>query len=462
MNQSALALIHPPQYKSGAPNRTRAALAIMRPKSWSEKLYRQRGFLNAVNQYSKNTRDLFFSLNGFGQYRRIEHLAQLNALFVDIDPMKADIFGQNQELLMEYVNQLIPHKLPQPNMLVSSGRGSWLIWLLEPTPAQALPTWNKVQSYFVDSLLHLGADPKCKDVTRVMRVPGSINSKTNQTVEFKVLHENRYRLDDLARQGFVHPKPAVRKPLLKPKTRQETSVHPKFFTLYSLHHGILQDLQRLAELRGRNLKECREYFLFIWRNCLARLGQSPEESERQLKSVALQYLGKKPLPDKEWMRTTMSVYRAKHLPKNAEPDCDEEETGYTLKASWIIEKLGITPEEQTAMKVLIGKSEKYRRKNDARRPKRAKQSREDYLNDAETRRQQIIDLRQQHPQATIQELANSLNIDKSTVSRALKEICCKYGSFNTIPKGSPKGDLKKQQKTDPTIPRRPDEHSNTS
>ena len=461
MNQSALALIHPPQYKSGAPNRTRAALAVMRPKSWSEKLYRQRGFLNAVNQYSENTNDLFFSLNGFGQYRRIEHLAQLNAIFVDIDPVKSNSFGQNQELLMEYVNQLIPYKLPPPNILVSSGRGSWLIWLLEPTPAQALPTWNKVQAYFVDSLLHLGADPKCKDVTRVMRVPGSINSKTGQTVEFKVLHENRYRLDDLARQGFIHPKPVIRRPLLKPKTHQETSVHPKFFTLYSLHHGILQDLQRLAELRGRNLKECREYFLFIWRNCLARLGQSPEESERQLKSVALQYLGKKPLPDREWMRTTMSVYRAKHLPKNAQPDCDEEETGYTLKASWIIEKLGITPEEQTAMKVLIGKSEKYRRNN----KRRYSVSRDEYLEKVEEQRELVFQLKQEKPDLSIREIAQELNISKSSVHRYFKDLnhqVSQVGSFNTIPKGSPKGDLKKRQKTDLTSPRRPDEHLNTS
>jgi predicted DNA-binding protein YlxM (UPF0122 family) len=461
MNQSALALIHPPQYKSGAPNRTRAALAIMRPKSWSEKLYRQRGFMDVLSEYPKEVKDLFFSLNAFGKHRRIEHLAQLNALYVDIDPMKVDIFGYNQELLMEYVNQLIPHKLPPPNILVSSGTGSWLIWLLEPTPAQALPTWNKVEAYFVDTLKHLGADPKCKDVTRVMRVPGSINSKTNRVVEFKVLHENRYRLDDLARQGFIHPKPSVRKVPIKSQPRQTMSVHPKFFTLYSLHHAIIQDLQTLANLRGRDLVGYREYFLFIWRNCLARLGVSVEDSDRQLKSVALQYLGKKPLPDREWMRTTMSVYRAKHLPKNAQPDCDQEETGYTLKASWIIENLGITPEEQTAMKVLIGKAEKYRRKND----KRHKVSRDQYLEKVVEQRELVFQLKQEKPNLSIREIAQELNIPKSSVHRYLKGFnhhVSHVRSFIYSLKGSPKGDLKKRQKTDLTSPRRPDEHLNTS
>lgn len=416
MNEAALSLIHVPTYKTGRQNSTRAALALIKADDWQERLYRLHAFLKACEVLPADIADVFFSINAFGKHRRLDCLAQLNALFVDLDPIQATLF-QDRDFLLSSIRDLVPTVLPDPNILVSSGRGHWLLWLLEPTPAQALPLWMEIENHLVTSLAHLGADPKAKDVTRVMRLPGSINSKSGHRVSFEPLHLERYRLDHLAERGYVIRKPKPEQPrrlsvAVCSKPREETQVHHKFFTLYSLHHAIIQDLQRLADMRGRELAGHRQYFLFIWRNCLARLGQSPAESERQLQSVALQYLGSKRLPDREWMRTTMSAYRAKH--KTAQGD---EETGYTLRNSWIIDHLKITPEEQRELQTLIQRAEKYRRKNEARRER----SREEFLQQAEDKRALIHRLREEYPDATMQRLAYMANVSRMQVWRVLKD-----------------------------------------
>lgn len=418
-NLAPVSLIHPAAYKSGRPNGTRAALALIQADAWKERMYRLQAFLKACEGLPPDITDVFFTPNAFGKHRRLDCVAQLNALFVDLDPIQPTLF-QGRDFLLSSVRDLVPEVIPEPNLLVCSGRGHWLLWLLEPTPAQALPLWLEVENYFVRSLAHLGADPKAKDVTRVMRLPGSINSKTGQRVTFEQLHGDRYRLDQLAERGYLirKPKPEPRRLAVaaRSKPREATPVHPKLFTLYSLHKTILEDLQRLADLRGRELGGHREYFLFIWRNCLARLGQSPDDSERQLRSVALQYLGSKRLPDREWMRTTMSAYRARH--RTAQGD---EATGYTLRNSWIIERLKITPDEQREMQTLIQRAEKYRRANEARRPQRAKQTRTEFLTQAEDKRTEIRRLKQENPELTQRQLAERANVSQMTVSRALKE-----------------------------------------
>jgi hypothetical protein len=415
MSLAPVSWIHPPAYTSGRPNHTRAALALLQSDAWQERMYRLKAFIEVCEGLPPDSRDVFFTPNAFGKQRRLDCVAQLNALFVDLDPIQPTLF-QSRDFLLSCIRDLVPAVIPQPNILVCSGRGHWLLWLLEPTPSQALPLWLEIEAYLVRSLAHLGADPKAKDVTRVMRLPGTINSKSGQRVTFEQLHQDRYRLDQLAAGGYLQRKPkAESRPLaiaVRSKPREETPVHPKLFTLYSLHKTIIEDLQRLADLRGRKLAGHRQYFLFVWRNCLARLGQSAEESERQLRSVALQYLGSKQIPDREWMRTTMSAYRAKHTTAHG-----DEATGYTLRNSWIIEHLNITPEEQRHMQTLIQRAEKYRRKNESRRER----SREEFLQQAADKRIEIRQLRVEYPEAPVKKIAYMANVSVRTVWNALKQ-----------------------------------------
>ena len=409
MQQKLIRQLHTPTYKNGKPNSSRIAL-IQTQNGWQERLYRFNQFLEACQQIPPELEDVYFSLNGFGRHRRTDSVVQINNLFADID-----IYGlfQDPDFVLESVHELIPDTIPKPGMVCYSGRGLWLIWHLVPLPKEALARWALMQEHLVNLLGHLGADKKVRDVTRVMRFPGSLNSKSQTRVRFEIWHEERYALHDLEK---LYPPPKKNRSTSKrAKPKESTPVHPKFFTPSSLNLGIIEDLKRLAELRGRQLKGHREYFLFIWRNCLAQLGTSPEESERQIRSVALEFLGSERLPDREWVKSTMSAYRASFECKDG-----TQVQGYRLKKQWIIDALAITPEEQVKMQILIGTAEKYDRKNTKRRPQKAKQSRAEYLASYKEQRAKIRQLKHDEPKLTGKEIAMRLNLSSKTVYRALQ------------------------------------------
>ena len=77
-----------------------------------------------------------------------------------------------------YFNKLIP----RPNLIIDSGRGLALIWNIEKVPHMALPLWKAVQEYLYSQLKEFGADRKALDATRILRVAGSINSKSGTRV----------------------------------------------------------------------------------------------------------------------------------------------------------------------------------------------------------------------------------------------------------------------------------------
>lgn len=410
MPEKLLSFLHNPVYKNGSKSNARIALART-DQGWQERLYRFHNFLDACDHLPPELEDVYFSLNGFGKHRRLDCIVQINSLFVDLD-----IYGlfQDPDFVLDTVKQMIPDSIPKPGIVSYSGRGLWLIWPIDPLPKAALFRWMELQNHFVRSLQHLGADPKVKDVTRVIRLPNSLNSKSQSKVRFEIWHEERYAFHKLEKLYLPPKKASTKKAKSKPRT--ETQVNPKFFTPYSLNIAIIEDLQRLADLRGRQLTGHREYFLFIWRNCLAQLGTSPAESERQVRSVALQYLGSERLPDREWTRSTMSPYRA-----SFEHEDGSISQGYRLTKDWIISNLGITPKEQKQMQFLIETQEKYRRKNEKRRPQRAKQTRAEYLETVQDRYSYIRLLKAEYPNATYQEIANLAKVSRRTVFNALKK-----------------------------------------
>ena len=92
-------------------------------------------------------------------------------------------------------------KIPEPTVVVDSGRGIYLLWLVEEH-VNAMPRWIKMQKYLYEQLQELGADPQVTtDCARVLRKIGSINSKTGNVVTVMECHsEHKYCLSNLIRQ----------------------------------------------------------------------------------------------------------------------------------------------------------------------------------------------------------------------------------------------------------------------
>lgn len=404
--QNALTLIHPETYPNGRKNSSRLALARTDNGTWQEQLYRLHQFLETCENLPPQLQDVYFSLNGFSKHRRIDCLVQINCLFVDLDVYS---LFENHDFIRDEIEQLIPDVIPRPGLICNSGRGLWLIWPIVPLPKEALMRWKRVQEYLLKSLMHLGADLKAKDVTRVIRMPDSINSKSGQRVKYEILPDYQ-PLQFHTIEKYLPPVVKTFRKTSKP--REHTQVHHKFFSPFSMNLTIIEDLKRLADLRKRKLTGHREFFLFIWRNCLAQLDVSPAESERQIRCVALQYLGSECLPDKEWVQSTMSSYRAQF-----ERSDGSLVHGYKLKKQWIIDVLVITVEEQKKMQFLIGTAEKYERNN----KRRSKKQISEVSADAQKRYELIQQAKADNPDLTQRQLAELFKVSLTTVFRAFQK-----------------------------------------
>jgi hypothetical protein len=120
-------------------------------------------------------------------------LAELNGLHVDIDA-KSITMG------IEEAEQKLREVMHLPSKVVASGGGLHAYWLFK----EALPaTPENIQR--VEALLrlladHLGGDPACAEASRLMRLPGSHNTKGGAWTEVRVMQDRplRYEWDDLA------------------------------------------------------------------------------------------------------------------------------------------------------------------------------------------------------------------------------------------------------------------------
>ena len=136
-----------------------------------------------------NEPDIFLTPNLFHGWRLIRLLNGLTAFYIDIDDHTS---AKPDLMLMRTKAQAVIDEcngIPEPNFVVYSGRGIHLYWLLDNVPAQALPRWRAVQKILCEAF---NGDPKATDPTRVLRVVGSINSKTGERVTGELIHTGCY------------------------------------------------------------------------------------------------------------------------------------------------------------------------------------------------------------------------------------------------------------------------------
>lgn len=169
--------------------------------------------------------DAYFSIHGFygtsrssspwcsglrGGMRNRRRVQWLTACFVDLDTYSV---GKSLEEVSAEVRRLESSgELPIASAIVHSGRGIWLLWFLEadegPTPIRAragpVARFAEIQSALVGRLFDLGADPQASDACRVIRIPGSMNSKSSSRVSYDMRFDREtgravvYRLGELA------------------------------------------------------------------------------------------------------------------------------------------------------------------------------------------------------------------------------------------------------------------------
>lgn len=313
--------------------------------------------------------DVFYSQNSFFRpARRIDNIKQLKSLYVDLDVYN---LGYTPEWVLgklefEYFGQVIP----EPNMVIFSGRGLVLIWNLEPLPHMAMPLWRAVETHFANSLKSVGADTKATDPARIFRLPGTINSKNNATVTAEYRHDYRYDIHDL--QFDYLPELTPPPPTAKKKPGRKTKIL-HLFNIYTLNYARALDITKLVELRGGDVKNHREYICFLYRYYTCCYTSDPEMALEETLNLNSEFL--EPLPLREVKSATRSAETAWAAKSNdkaneAAKRAGYPGAGYNLSNDKLIEWLDITPEEQMELKTIISASEKRRRNTKAKREAR--------------------------------------------------------------------------------------------
>ena len=127
--------------------------------------------------------------------RRLENIKELNTLFIDLDYYKT---GKTRiQVLMDLEKNYFNQRIPIPNYVIDSGRGMYLIWLIKKVPIIDLPLWKAAEEYFYKTLKEFGADRQALDEIRILRIPGSINSKTHTEVKIIDNYDYLYELREI-------------------------------------------------------------------------------------------------------------------------------------------------------------------------------------------------------------------------------------------------------------------------
>lgn len=201
--------------------------------------------------------DTFITPNEFDGWRAIRLLRSLRACYVDID---------SQASVYDVLDLLGDKQIPGPSVVLHSGRGLHLYWLLESLPPQTLPVWQRVEDALIRALALLGADPAAKDCTRLLRLSGTRNTKNGEEVVGCVLDGHRWSLRQLAFEVLgtegrgQNPKGEVRDIRAK-RANPDKAIQG---SIYARWHLVYQDLLMISSHYGHSIPDgYRDKWLFL-------------------------------------------------------------------------------------------------------------------------------------------------------------------------------------------------------
>lgn len=329
--------------------------------------------------------DFYCSINNFyapGK-QSSKYVKGLNALVVDLDYYNIDhLKGLTAEQVIGLLEMDL--KFPTPTYYVDSGRGLYIIWLLEKTHAtdKSKKYWRSIEKTLIEYFEPFGADKKVKDPARVFRMIGTINSKTgrrvrlispvNQTLQEYCLNPIRYEMSDIA-EYFWGIQEEKKTPVKTPKkaVKKESKV-VSLKNILTLHYKRCKDLERLVELRvNKPLEGMREQLLFIYRLQLLMANIEPENALKMVLKLNRKLLD--PLDENEVINATKSAEDNAEIYFRLKKKYNDEmrlslnqylsNNGvYLYKNSTIIKEFEITSDEMEQMEILIDSNEKNRRK----------------------------------------------------------------------------------------------------
>lgn len=324
--------------------------------------------------------DVYITLNRFRRrYRSDEAVGQLAAVHVDVDwyntlPPATKGLHAAQLILAE----LDEAGVPPPSFILGTGRGSLVVWLMQPVPARIkgqkgegpIRRWRSMQHRACEALAALGSDPSQRHSAALCRVPGTRNAKNGARVEllWKPAGPVRvYTFEELAAEIL----PPRRSPLprrSRSSNAADSSAPPPGRGPSDLHRERLLELMRWSH-STRIPDGARDYFILC-----AAISLAWSVDSEMLPSSIVGFAREAGLLDiPGWSRRRVEQVTGAVVRRARTEAREGGNLRYKQKRDTIIELLGITPAQAECLDFAQLDPSEERRKERALKANRERQ-----------------------------------------------------------------------------------------
>ena len=357
---------------------------------------------------------VYMTRNGFvGGKREADLCRQVNAMMFDIDCHTAS-FRENVPRVIAAIDGAVANgTLPQPNLVVDTGRGVQVYFVLATSISFRVSNGNLNDmglAYFKDVEEALAAtvrgvvehlegaqfDASVLDYSRVGRIPGTFNPKAKRWCTLVSAHSAFYTLKELKKFGS-------KSPFSKVKRAQKVRAKRKKGLLEARLGGV----ERLQKYRSFDCRGSRENMCFVYYNTATQI-YGPDKALEITHEFNERFTSPLPPADIEQIARTVdktTVLYGEHR---------GEQGFYPLRAATVIEKLFMTNKEMEAISFFGTKRQRDRAAQRARN-QAAKQDRDTRI------------VRKFRMGSTQQEIADEIGCSKRTVANVLSKNGVKRG-----------------------------------
>jgi hypothetical protein len=266
--------------------------------------------------------------NGRGKPHSTATLRYLCACYADIDYYTK---GLSFDLALAAIRELhAAGAIPHPSVIVDSGRGMWLLWLLRDprnaehahlgawcdNPRNHVQLYRSVQRVIIERLRHIGCDAQGNDAARHIRVPGSLHTGSESIVRWwwQCDAEGRryiYTLRGMAvlMRIAIEPKPR-RSSTPIPSSDRKTAPKRRNGAIQQ-NRNLLSAFVALIEARGGGFSSgCRNHAIFVFALLLKKNRFTRSEALTRVIDVGRRC--RPVLPASECEATVKSAFRGKY------------------------------------------------------------------------------------------------------------------------------------------------------
>lgn len=310
------------------------------------------------------------------------------------------------EILHAYsaiIEAVASNVLLKPNIIVNSGRGLQLYYIFEKSIPYRLSDKSvninglKVRENIINTISFqlknilndadssLTLDTKVNDISRIVRIPGTMNTNANRVAQILNYDDDYYCFSD-----FYNLKMPTK---ITVERKARTTTTPSFSC--ALHNIRISEIKALQKYRNYNCKGCRELMCFIFYNSAVQIHDKATAYD-----MLVNFRNKFDEPD------GVSDSQLKTLAKCVDENKGNNYKGfYMLTKDWIIQQLNITQNEIEELGLFkLSKRELTKQQNRI---------------DKRKQKTQVIDLA--NSGMSRQAIADTVGISKRTVQNILKD-----------------------------------------